>query len=118
MNTSNGAQTPQTPPGSGHGRHTSCSSDASTVYGSDIEKKDLESQTVRTPDRSLSRILGLSTPTSANLDNVEEEDDIELAESEDEDAADVTAADYEKSVFFLHISDNQLHKDMTNTTSS
>ena len=98
MNSPNGSQSPQTPPG--NGRHTSYSSDGSTVYGADDEKKDLESQTVKTPDRSLSHYFGLSSPTSQNLDKVEEEDnDIELADSEDGDAADVTASSYQRSVF-------------------
>lgn len=91
MDAANRAETPQTPPGKG--RHTSYSSDASTVYGSDIEKRDLESQSIRSTDRSLSHYLGFSSPVSANLDDIEED----LAESEDEETADVNALDYQRS---------------------
>ncbi|KAF2685664.1 hypothetical protein K458DRAFT_416885 [Lentithecium fluviatile CBS 122367] len=90
MESPNGAETPQTPPS--NGRHTSYSSDVSTVCGSDIEKRDLESQSIKPVDRSLSHYLGLSSPVSANLDDIEED----LAESEDGETADVNALDYQR----------------------
>lgn len=82
---------PQTPPSSG--RHTSYSSDTSTIYGSD-EKRDLESATIKPVERSLSHYLGLSSPVSANLDDIEED----LAESDDGETADVNASDYQRSM--------------------
>lgn len=91
MDSPNAANAPQTL--TGHGRHTSYSSDESTVCGSDIEKRDLESQTIKPMERSLSQFLGFASPVSANLDDIEED----LAESDDEDAADVNALDYQRS---------------------
>src|SRR4051794_1652826 len=89
---SQGAETPQTPPIRNE-RHTSYSSDGSTVCGSDMEKRDLEGNCIKPIDRSLSHYLGLSSPVSANLDDIEED----LAESEDDEPADVNALDYQRS---------------------
>jgi hypothetical protein len=86
----------QTPPNSG--RHTSYSSDTSTIYGSD-EKRDLESGTIKPVERSLSHYLGLSSPVSANLDDIEED----LAESDDGETADVNASDYQRSMSIHNI---------------
>lgn len=91
MDSPNGAQTPQTPPA--EGRHTSYSSDGSTVCGTDYEKGDLESNSIRPIDRSISHYLGAALPISANLCDIEED----LAESEDGELADVNAIDYQKS---------------------
>lgn len=91
MDSTNGAEEPQTP--TGKGRHTSYSSDVSTICGSDNEKRDLESQSIKPIDRSLSHYLGFSSPVSANLDDIEED----LAESEDGETADVNALDYQRS---------------------
>lgn len=96
MDSANGAETPQTP--TSNGRHTPSSSDVSTVCGSDIEKRDIESQSIKPIDRSLSHYLGFSSPVSANLDDIEED----LAESEDGEMADVNALDYQKSMFVFH----------------
>jgi hypothetical protein len=93
MNPPNGAEAPQTPPD--NGRHTSYGSDTSTVYGNDLEKRDVESQSVKHIDRSVSHYLGLSSPVSANLAEIDED----LAESEADDAADVNALDYQRSTW-------------------
>lgn len=86
------AGAPQTPPG--RARHSSYSSDNSTIYGSDIEK-DLESQTIKPPQRSLSNLWRpTSPPIISTLDEIDEED---LVDSEDEDTADVSAMDYQRS---------------------
>ena len=95
MDTFTGSQSPQTPPN--HGRQTSYSSDGSTVCGSDIEKRDLESQSIKPIERSFSQIFGMSSPVvSANLDDIEEGD------SEDEETADVNASTYQRSMFILY----------------
>jgi len=97
MESPHGAEAPQTPPG--NGRHTSYSSDNSTVCGSELEK-DLESQTVKPMQRSFSQLFALSSPVSANLDDIDEED---LADSEDEETADVNALDYQRSALMNQI---------------
>jgi hypothetical protein len=102
MNSSDEARSPQTPPGSGG--HPLDNIDKSTEHRTDEEKIDLESQTVDTPNRSLNHYFGFSSPAPQDLENVEEEeDDIELADSEDgdshSDTADVTASSYQESVF-------------------
>jgi hypothetical protein len=88
-----GAEAPQIP--NGNTRHASYTSDDSTICGSDIEKRDLESNSIRHIDRSLSHYLGLSSPVSANLDDIEED----LADSDDEETPDVSALDYQRSTF-------------------
>jgi len=91
MSIHNGAEAPQTP--TENGRHASHSSDDSTVCGS-IYEKDLESQQIKPVERSLSSRFGMSSPISANLDDIDEED---LADSDDEDTADANEAlDYQK----------------------
>jgi hypothetical protein len=87
-----GTEAPQTPNG-GNVRHASCTSDDSTVCGSDSEKRDLESNSIKHIDRSLSHYLGLASPVSANLEDIEED----LADSDDEETADVSALDYHRS---------------------
>ncbi|ORY17224.1 hypothetical protein BCR34DRAFT_555651 [Clohesyomyces aquaticus] len=77
MEPHDGAQTPPTPPA--NGQHTSYSSDNSTVRRTNIEIRDLESQSPKTVDRNFRRFLGLSLPVPANLDDIEDD----LAESED-----------------------------------
>ncbi|PVI02227.1 hypothetical protein DM02DRAFT_310545 [Periconia macrospinosa] len=67
MDASNGAETPQ-PASPGR------DSDGSTVCGSEYEKRDLESQSVKPIDRSMSYYLGLASPVSDNLDDIAEED--------------------------------------------
>lgn len=91
MGNANEAEVPQSP--TSQGRHTSYSSDASTACGSDIENRDLESQSIKSTDRSLSHYIGLSLPVSANLADIEED----LAESEVGDTADVNPLDYQRS---------------------
>jgi hypothetical protein len=93
MDSSNcdGAEAPQTP--NGNRRHPSCDSDDSTICGSDLEKKDLESNSIRQIDRSLSHYLGLASPVSANLEDIAED----LVDSDDEETADVSALDYQRS---------------------
>jgi hypothetical protein len=86
-----GAESPPTP--KGNVRHASCASDDSTVCGSEFEKRDLESNSIKQIDRSLSHYLGLASPISANLEDIEED----LADSDDEEAADVNALDYHRS---------------------
>lgn len=76
-----------------NGRHTSYSSDNSTVCGNDFEK-DLESQQIKPTERSLSNLFGLAQPVSDNLDDIDEED---LAESEVGEKVDVNAMDYQRS---------------------
>jgi hypothetical protein len=91
-----GAETPQTPPGH-DGRHTSYSSEGSTICGSDIEKRDLESQTIRPASRSFSQYLGFPSPTSATLDDIGEED---IASEDDEPAeASFSTIQYDRSKF-------------------
>lgn len=90
MDTSNGAETPQPASPTSPGRD----SDGSTVCGSEYEKKDLESQSVRPVDRSLSHYLGFSSPVNDNLDDIAEED---LADSECGETADVEKLDYQQS---------------------
>jgi hypothetical protein len=99
-----GAEVPQTP--NGTGRHASYTSDDSTVCGSDVEKRDLESNSVRHIDRSFSHYLGLSSPVSANLDDIEED----LADSDDEETPDVSALDYQRSALLA-----ESHRHATNT---
>lgn len=91
MDSPNGDETPQTA-SPGNGRRTSYLSDNSTVCGSDIEKVDLESQSIRPIERSFSHYLGFPSPVSANLDDIEEE----LAESDDGETADVNASDFQR----------------------
>jgi hypothetical protein len=92
MNIHNGAEAPRTP--GEDARHTPYSSDNSTVCGS-IYEKDLESQQIKPVERSMSSRFGISSPVSANLDDIDEED---LADSDEEDTADANAAlDYQRS---------------------
>jgi hypothetical protein len=83
------AEPPQTPP----------SSDASTICDGDLEKRDLESGTIKPIDRSFSHYLGLASPISANLEDIEED----LAESEDEEGPHVNASDYQRSEWMIRM---------------
>jgi hypothetical protein len=91
------AEPPQTPPSSE--RHRSYSSDASTICGGDLEKRDLESGTIKPIDRSFSHYLGLASPISANLEDIEED----LAESEDEEGPHVNASDYQRKEWMIRM---------------
>ena len=76
------------------GRHPSYGSDNSTVCGNDFEK-DIESQQMKTKERSFSTIFGMGSPVGSNLADI---DDDELAEPEEEEkTADVSAIDRERS---------------------
>jgi hypothetical protein len=92
MNIHNGAEAPETP--TERSRHASQSSDESTVCGS-IYEKDIESQQIKPVERTFSQRFGMSSPISANLDDIDEED---LADSNDEKTPDANAAlDYQRS---------------------
>ena len=75
-------------------RDTLCSSDGSTICGSEAENKDLESQSIKPISRSWSSYIGLSSPVSANLDDIEED----IVESDGEEVADVSASDLQRSM--------------------
>jgi len=98
MDSSNRASSPRSqpsPPSSRtpDGPQRSWSSDSSsTVYGSDAEKKDLESQSIRTIDRSFSHYLGVPTPVTANLDDIDEE----FPESENGDVPTAAKPSYQR----------------------
>ncbi|CAI6331467.1 unnamed protein product [Periconia digitata] len=93
MESSNGAKTPQQPASPVRDQYTSYSSDdASTVCASEFDKKDLESQSAKPQDRSISHYLGLSSPISDDLDDIEEE---EFADSDNNQVADVKSPDYQ-----------------------
>jgi len=63
-----------------------------------MEKRDLESQSIKPVERSFSQIFGMSSPVvSANLDDIDEGD------SEEEQAVDVNAPTYQRSMFILYI---------------
>lgn len=99
MSCHDGAEAPQTP--TQNGRHASQSSDDSTVCGS-IFEKDLEAQQIKPVERSFSQRFGMSSPISANLDDIDEED---LADSEDEHTPDATAAlDFQRSALEIYMS--------------
>ncbi|KAF2821076.1 hypothetical protein CC86DRAFT_411384 [Ophiobolus disseminans] len=91
MDSPNGAEVPKSL--MENGRHTSYSSNNSTVCGNDFEK-DIESQQIKPAERSLSNLFGLSSPVvSANLEDIDEED---LADSEMGEKVDVSAMDYQR----------------------
>lgn len=67
-------------------------SDGSTLYGSEIGQKDIESQITKPISRTWSDYIGFPSPVSANLEDIEED----LAESEDANAADEKTIDHQR----------------------